>query len=158
MNAMGGQCAYLGFPIEASAPCQYPSGAHPGRGGPPPSHRRVGAAPPSWAKSSVNELLPIQSSTVPMQSSFFGVTSDSLISSIALGLPDGGTTQFGFFAEDNLTIGTSPSTVPGPIVGAGLLGTSPSAVPGPIAGAGIPGLILASGGLLGWWRRRQKVA
>jgi hypothetical protein len=69
------------------------------------------------------------------------------------GIPSGATTailviETGFSQFTSGLIGiNSAVTVPG-------FGVVP--VPVPIAGAGLPGLILASGGLLAWWRRRQR--
>lgn len=71
--------------------------------------------------------------------SFFGISSDLLITSMHLGLLNGGTTTAGSFALDNLTIG-SISAVP-----------LPAALP--LYGAGI-----ALIGLMGWRRKRKQNA
>lgn len=73
---------------------------------------------------------------------FWGITSDLLISSIAFGHIDGGTTKDGFFGIDNLTIGQHLFDEP-PLSAVPL----PAALP--LYGAG-----MALMGFIGWRKRR----
>jgi hypothetical protein len=65
-----------------------------------------------------------------------------------------------FFVDDFESLHNFPTL---PEAGPGLVDfiqvTTPAAsVPAPLVGAGLPGLILASAGLLGWWRGRHSRA
>jgi hypothetical protein len=67
----------------------------------------------------------------------------------------------GLITSVSIVTGTTalgPSETPGVdlVVMDDFLYAEPQVVPGPIAGAGLPGLVIACGGLLAWWRRKRK--
>jgi hypothetical protein len=79
------------------------------------------------------------------------------------GVGTGGSTVFVGLTSDTANIATIEFRAGGSPQQAMAIGPltftdDPAAVPGPVVGAGLPGLILAGAGLIGWWRRRRKIA
>jgi len=129
-----------------------------GLGGPNPP-LLIGSSPEQvFASSQLADLLVTRSGGV-FSAYVNGVLAFSFSDPTGLATFSGPDNIMYFFMDDFQSLTNYPNL---PEAGTGLVDfiqvTTPAApVPGPIAGAGLPGLILASGGFLGWWRRRKSV-
>jgi hypothetical protein len=96
----------------------------------------------------------IFTTTIPLASHLFAASDRTFHKTVR----DVDTSHGLYSVTERFTINAITGGGAGTITTADIEAIHPSvSVPGPIAGAGLPGLILAGGGLLGWWRRRQKI-
>ena len=111
-----------------------------------------------FASGQLADLLLTRSATGLFSAYVNGVLAFSFLDSTGLTTFSGPNNIIYFFIDDFQTLLNFPPEAGSGFVDFIQVTTPAAAVPGPIAGAGLPGLILAGGGLLGWWRRRQKIA
>ena len=117
------------------------------------------SAGPVFASGQLVDLLVTRSATGLFSAFVNGRLAFSFLDSTGLATFSGPDNVIYFFMDDFKSLHNFPTL---PEAGTGFVDfiqvtTPAAAVPGPIAGAGLPGLIFAGGGLLGWWRRRQKI-
>ena len=105
------------------------------------------------------DLLVTRSETGLFSAYVNGRLAFSFLDSTGLATFSGPDNAIYFFMDDFESLHNFPTL---PEAGSGFVDfiqvTTPATVPGPIVGAGLPGLMLAALGMLGWWRRRQKAA